>query len=495
MQILKELEILIPPLTSEEFKQLERNILEEGIRDPLVTWNGILVDGHNRYRIAQEHNLEYKIIEMNFADIDEAKDWMDKNQIGRRNLSPDMMSYIRGRMYNRIKKVQGGTGANQHKEQRGQNDPSAKTAEIIAQQTGVGSRTIKRDEQYYNAVNKVAKQLETPAVQLIHKNITTKKDALKLAKIVDESPEIIDNVYERINNESLNDKNVARDIIFEFDRKEIQQIVIPKVCSYDSNMYYESAEQSDLRYGDKVFSLNDIKYNTVSTLSRFFHLETGIEFNLREYADVQTFPKNYKFVGNYGTIKKQIGNAVAPFMAKHIGEILKGKTIGDLFSGCGGFSCGLHQHGFTTIWAVEWDEFAAKSFKLNFPNTKVYQTSIKSLDPLQFEKVDVIIGGPPCQGFSSANHENKKVKPSERFADDPRNELYKEFVRFVKILQPNQFIMENVPEIQDVKDQIIKDFESIGYQVETNLLEGNQIGMKQNRKRFFFIGKKINNNG
>jgi hypothetical protein len=52
MQILKELEILIPPLTSEEFKQLERNILEEGIRDPLVTWNGILVDGHNRYRIA-----------------------------------------------------------------------------------------------------------------------------------------------------------------------------------------------------------------------------------------------------------------------------------------------------------------------------------------------------------------------------------------------------------------------------------------------------------
>jgi hypothetical protein len=58
MQILKELEVLIPPLTSEEFKQLERNILEEGIRDPLVTWNGILVDGHNRYRIATEYDIE-----------------------------------------------------------------------------------------------------------------------------------------------------------------------------------------------------------------------------------------------------------------------------------------------------------------------------------------------------------------------------------------------------------------------------------------------------
>ena len=74
MQILQELEALIPPLTSEEYKQLERNILEEGIRDPLITWNGILVDGHNRYRIAQEHNIKYKIIEMNFADINEAKD-------------------------------------------------------------------------------------------------------------------------------------------------------------------------------------------------------------------------------------------------------------------------------------------------------------------------------------------------------------------------------------------------------------------------------------
>jgi hypothetical protein len=58
MQILKELEALIPPLTSEEFKQLERNILEEGIRDPLVTWNSILVDGHNRYRIAQEYDIK-----------------------------------------------------------------------------------------------------------------------------------------------------------------------------------------------------------------------------------------------------------------------------------------------------------------------------------------------------------------------------------------------------------------------------------------------------
>ena len=87
MQILQELEILIPPLTSEEFKQLERNILEEGIRDPLVTWNGILVDGHNRYRIAQEHDMNYVTVEKEFADMNAVKEWMINNQFGRRNLN------------------------------------------------------------------------------------------------------------------------------------------------------------------------------------------------------------------------------------------------------------------------------------------------------------------------------------------------------------------------------------------------------------------------
>jgi DNA modification methylase len=87
MEILKELEVLIPPLTSEEFKQLERNILEEGIRDPLVTWNGILVDGHNRYRIAQEYDIDFETVEKEFADMNAVKEWMINNQFGRRNLN------------------------------------------------------------------------------------------------------------------------------------------------------------------------------------------------------------------------------------------------------------------------------------------------------------------------------------------------------------------------------------------------------------------------
>jgi DNA modification methylase len=101
MKILQELESLIPPLSNEEFKQLERNILEEGIRDPLVTWNGILVDGHNRYRIAQEHDINYVTVEKEFADMNAVKVWMINNQFGRRNL----ISYVRTVLALRLKEI------------------------------------------------------------------------------------------------------------------------------------------------------------------------------------------------------------------------------------------------------------------------------------------------------------------------------------------------------------------------------------------------------
>jgi len=99
MQILQELESLIPPLSNKEFKQLERNILEEGIREPLITWNGILIDGHNRYRIAQEHDMNYETLEKEFENLNDVKIWMVNNQLGRRNLSEfvrgELVSYIR----------------------------------------------------------------------------------------------------------------------------------------------------------------------------------------------------------------------------------------------------------------------------------------------------------------------------------------------------------------------------------------------------------------
>ena len=83
-----ELEQFIPPLKSEEFLALEQSILSDGIRDALVLWNNILIDGHHRHRLAQKHNIPFKTVHMDFADIDEVKIWMHKNQGARRNHTP-----------------------------------------------------------------------------------------------------------------------------------------------------------------------------------------------------------------------------------------------------------------------------------------------------------------------------------------------------------------------------------------------------------------------
>lgn|SRR3990167_837113 len=88
----KEFKNLIPRLTKEEFVQLENNVLEEGIRDPLITWNGFIIDGHHRFELAKKHKLLFKIAEKQFKNENEVKLWMINNQKGRRNLT-DFVKY------------------------------------------------------------------------------------------------------------------------------------------------------------------------------------------------------------------------------------------------------------------------------------------------------------------------------------------------------------------------------------------------------------------
>lgn len=151
-----EFRSLIPPLRPEEREQLEANIIAEGCRDPLVIWGGkgILLDGHNRYEICLTHDIDFETVEIDLADREAAADWIDANQLGRRNLNPSQYSLLRGRRYNRLKRSHGGTGANQFK-QTPQNEVSALTAERLAAQHGVSDATIERDGQFAAAVEKV----------------------------------------------------------------------------------------------------------------------------------------------------------------------------------------------------------------------------------------------------------------------------------------------------------------------------------------------------
>jgi len=145
MKILQELESLIPPLSNEEFKQLERNILEEGIREPLITWNGILIDGHNRYRIAQEHDINYETLEKEFGNLNDVKIWMVNNQLGRRNLQ----DFVKGELHDELDKLNKIKGVEIYKEKsvfKGNqysaplsiidNEPKHNTQKIVAEKLG-----------------------------------------------------------------------------------------------------------------------------------------------------------------------------------------------------------------------------------------------------------------------------------------------------------------------------------------------------------------------
>ncbi len=247
---------------------------------------------------------------------------------------------------------------------------------------------------------------------------------------------------------------------------------------YEEGFFYQPYAYGSHHHHSHIIGDEKDLRPTLTTSTGLFHPDKK-EFTLREYASWQNFPEDFKFVGTVSTIRKQIGNAVSPKMGAYATKDLKGKTCGDLFAGCGGFSLGAKRNDIETKWAIEWDVSAAKTFQLNFPEVKVHQENIKFFLTLPLEKVDIIIGGPPCQGFSKAGHQ---------FKDDPRNEGYKWFLDVINTLRPAEFIMENVPDILKNKDEIESEFDAIGYDVEIVTIKGKEIGMRQHRIRVFFKG-------
>ncbi|TCO72141.1 DNA cytosine methyltransferase [Marinisporobacter balticus] len=164
----------------------------------------------------------------------------------------------------------------------------------------------------------------------------------------------------------------------------------------------------------------------------------------------------------------------------------------DLFCGCGGFSKGFEQAGFNIKLGLDSWKDATKTYEYNFPDsivvnddiTNITGKSLLDLMDLNNDSIDVIIGGPPCQGFSVSG---------KRLIDDPRNTLYKSFVRIVNDIKPKIFVMENVPGLirlfnGKAKDEIMEDFRNIGYNVQVKMLSADEYGVPQKRKRVFFVG-------
>jgi DNA (cytosine-5)-methyltransferase 1 len=163
----------------------------------------------------------------------------------------------------------------------------------------------------------------------------------------------------------------------------------------------------------------------------------------------------------------------------------------DLFCGAGGLSLGFSQEGFITSLANDIQDCCVDTYAHNHPETPrdhivlgdikdVVENLEKLLDG---RSVDIVVGGPPCQGFSMANR--------QRLIDDPRNYLYKSYVEVVKKVRPKFFVMENVKGMLSVAEQVKEDFRNIGYSVECHVLNAKNYGVPQNRERLIYIGNCI----
>ena len=165
----------------------------------------------------------------------------------------------------------------------------------------------------------------------------------------------------------------------------------------------------------------------------------------------------------------------------------------DLFSGCGGLSRGFQDAGFNVIVGVDNDEAALKTFRKNHHNSIGENVDLFSPDAMdQIAKlvgnrsVDVIVAGPPCQGFSLTGPRN---------FDDPRNKLFLSVIDAVERFQPKAFVIENVPGMAtlykgQVKDEIVKRFTAMGYDVVHKILLAADYGVPQLRRRLIFVGLK-----
>jgi len=168
----------------------------------------------------------------------------------------------------------------------------------------------------------------------------------------------------------------------------------------------------------------------------------------------------------------------------------KAFTFVDLFSGCGGLSCGLEMAGHKCLLGVDANAEAIESFAANHKHAEVFLGDIKKLSEeklkqlLKGKSIDMVVGGPPCQGFSTVG---------KGIVDDERNQLFKQFVRVVKILKPKVILFENVTGLVAKKNipilkTIFNQFEKLGYTMDARVLSAEEFGVPEKRRRTIIMG-------
>lgn len=236
-----------------------------------------------------------------------------------------------------------------------------------------------------------------------------------------------------------------------------------------------------------------------------FLCRVGILDNQEEYEDLKKILKSEEIKNLFSVIfkflelklsEKEYDDNLLKYMDFHrkikLQDSLKSNspTLVDLFCGSGGLSLGFIQNGFRSILANDIEQVCINTYSFNhleLSRDKAKVGDIKdiseNIEKYIQEDVDIIVGGPPCQSFSTANR--------QRIIDDPRNVLYTYYVKIVEKLKPKFFVMENVKGMLEVAEQVVQDFhslESVDYNVAYKVFNAKEFSVPQNRERLIYIG-------
>lgn len=204
----------IPPLTDAEYEQLRENILNDGeVYEPIAVWNGTIVDGHNRYKIVQEHpEVPFRIKEMDFQDKWAAFEWMYKKQLGRRNLTDEQRTVLIGKMYEARKNTHGGDRKSSFQNGNLKPEPQ-RISDQIAQELGVGKNTVIRAERFSKGVDAIREQSPEAAEKILQGGSGVPKG------VIQEVPKMEPEAVKKLANAIVKGKETSRKVVG-FSKKE-----------------------------------------------------------------------------------------------------------------------------------------------------------------------------------------------------------------------------------------------------------------------------------
>ena len=302
-----------------------------------------------------------------------------------------------------------------------------------------------------------------------------------------------------------NDKRLHNHMIY-YPTDHVQEMIsyVPEGGNWKNVPSHLFKSERDNRHSNYLKRLESNSQSvTIDTGHNvYFHPKFNRVPTIRESARLQSFPDTFIFTGNKGQQFKQVGNAVPPLLAEavakgifdyldgNVGDKTREYKIVDLFCGAGGLSLGFEKAGgFKIVKAIDFAKHAIDTYNFNRQEKVGEVKDITSIDREYIEslgKVDGVIGGPPCQGFSTAG---------QRIIDDDRNKLYREYFKVLEWINPNFFVIENVTGILTfakglVKDDIINRAHALGYEVSLKTVDTSDYGIPQIRKRVIFVGIK-----